>query len=180
MASSTFYLPVFRYPSISFRYGLHVIRTCSMYTRTLQRKNSGIECATDGVVRAARAVMLPASTATPGLIMTHTTRASRSSSETGTYMSSANTSAEATTASRGLQDRRVTIAASTAAGGGLLLAILVGLIVYFAMHTKNSRNHHQDRLERRQSDLSTNSIENLKTKGLSTDGKSAPEEHLST
>jgi hypothetical protein len=109
--------------------------------------------------------------------MTHTIRASRSSSEPGTYTSSANTSAEATTASRGFQDRSVTIAASTAAGGGLLLAILVGLIVYFAMHTKNSRNHHRDMLDRRQSDLSTDSIEKLKTKGSSTDRKSAPETH---
>jgi hypothetical protein len=57
----------------------------------------------------------------------------------------------------------------------LLLAVLVGLIIYFAMHTKNSRNQHQDMLERRQSDLSTRSIEKLNTKGSSTDGKSAPE-----
>ncbi|KAF2692065.1 hypothetical protein K458DRAFT_325913 [Lentithecium fluviatile CBS 122367] len=83
-----------------------------------------------------------------------TTAVSTGSSATSTSSTSASTSATAAAVTQSAHhDKNIAVIAGGAAGGGVALAFLVGLFVYFIMHTKRSRGQHQESLERRQSDL---------------------------
>ncbi|KAF2471829.1 uncharacterized protein BDR25DRAFT_313706 [Lindgomyces ingoldianus] len=51
------------------------------------------------------------------------------------------------------RDGHIAAIAGGAAGGGLGIAVLLGLLIYLIFHAKKSRNLHKDILDRRQSDL---------------------------
>jgi len=55
-------------------------------------------------------------------------------------------------ASSGQKNHTAAIAGG-AVGGGLGFAILLGLVIYFILHARKSRNQHRDNLSRRQSNI---------------------------
>jgi hypothetical protein len=106
---------------------------------------------------------------TIGISTTSTTAASR----TGTAGAGTATKDAAATAMPNKNGPNVGAIAGGVVGGAFVLAVIIGLLVYFFCYAKRSRKGHEETLERRQSDLPAMTAAHEKPKGVySPDGKS--------
>ncbi|KAF2192662.1 hypothetical protein K469DRAFT_621189 [Zopfia rhizophila CBS 207.26] len=97
---------------------------------------------------------------------TATSRSSRSTSTAATTLSSEISSTASPPTSATPESAVVTVESKSdnkpvaaiaggAAGGGIGLAVIIGLLIYHILHAKRSRKEHSDQVERRLSDLPT-------------------------
>jgi hypothetical protein len=127
---------------------------------------------TDAKKIAYGALSASSSSSPSSTVVTSTTFTSIASG-TGTAGAGATTNDAAATVMPKKDGPNVGATAGGVVGGAFVIAVIIGLLVYFFCYAKRSRKGHEENLERRQSDLPVMTAAHEKPNGIySPDGKS--------